>query len=98
MTINKATVQQFVEAILFGVLAAGLILSGALGLNALTLVIVLLALIFILRLIGVALSIVAVIGWVLGFLLIVLVRQLDPAGLSPVQLLLVVTLMLMMKV
>lgn len=91
MTINKAMVQQFVEAVLFGVLAAGLVLSGALGANALTLVIVLLALIFILRLVGAKLPIIAVVGWVLGFLLIVLVRQLDPTALSPV------ALMLMMK-
>jgi len=100
MTVNKGTVQEFVTAVLFGVLAAGLILSGTLGINALTLLVFLLAVIFILRLVGATIAslIVALVGWLLGFLLVLLVRELDPASLSAVQLLLVLAVMLMMKV
>jgi hypothetical protein len=95
---TRADLTAFLHGILLGAFAIALALSGALGVNALTLVLVVLVLIFILRYIAPgSISAYLIVGLLIGVVAVVAVPALSPALLAPVQLLLVLGVLWLMK-
>lgn len=86
---NRANILSVLYGVLMGAFGVGLLLSGALGATALTFVLIVLALIFILSKLVPTVSMSYVIGLIIGALLVIFAPALSPAGLEPVQLLLV---------
>lgn len=86
---NRANILTLLYGVLMGAFGVGLLLSGALGATALTFVLVVLVLIFILSKLVPTVSMSYVIGLIIGALLVIFLPALSPAGLEPVQLLLV---------
>lgn len=90
---NQNDLLNLIDGILFGAFAVGLLFSGALGATALTFIAALIALIFIIVRIIPGMKLFYVIGLIAGGLIVIVFRQLSPAGLEPVQLLLVIALL-----
>lgn len=90
---NQSDILNLLYGILFGAFGVGLLLSGALGATALTLIVILLALIFLIVRVIPGMKLFYVIGLIAGGLIVIVFRQLSPAGLEPVQLLLVIALL-----
>lgn len=86
---NRGNVLAVLYGTLMGAFGVGLLLSGALGATALTFVLIVLVLIFILSKLVPTVSLSYVVGLAIGAVLVVLVPALSPAALAPVQLLLV---------
>lgn len=94
----KSNLNTFVGTFLMAALLVGLILSGPLGVNALTLVVAVLVVIFLLTyVLPPVKNLFFWAGAVLGALVVILVPGVSPANLTPVQLVLVVLLTLRMR-
>lgn len=88
--INRVTILSVLYGLLMGAFGVGLALSGSLGTTALTFVLIVLVLIFILSKLVPTVSMSYVAGLVIGALLVIFAPAVSPAGLDPVQLLLIV--------
>jgi hypothetical protein len=93
---NRANLLTILYGTLMGAFAVGLALSGSLGATALTFVLIVLVLILILSKFVPTMNMVYVLGMVIGAGLVILMPALSPAGLDPVQLLLVLGLLWLM--
>jgi hypothetical protein len=93
---NRANILTVLYGTLMGAFAVGLALSGSLGATALTFVLIVLVLILILSKFVPTMSMAYVLGIVIGAGLVILMPALSPAGLEPVQLLLIVVILWLM--
>jgi hypothetical protein len=94
---NRANILTVLYGVLMGAFGVGLALSGSLGATALTFVLIVLVLIFILSKLVPTVSMSYVFGLIIGTLLVIFVPALSPAGLDPVQLLLVLGVFCLMS-
>lgn len=97
---SRSDLASFVTGLLLGLFAIALVLSGVLGATALTLILVILLVFFLIKYVPVKdgkISVWFVLGLVAGVLLVILLPALSVAGLSPVQLLIVVVLLALVR-
>lgn len=90
---NRASILTLLWGVLMGAFGVGLALSGSLGATALTFVLIVLAIIFVLTKLIPSVSLVYVIGLIIGALLVIFLPALSPASLAPVQLILVLSVL-----
>lgn len=84
---TRADVIAFFTALLLAAVATGLVLTAVSGVTAFVFVLAILVILFFLRYLSESLSIFTVIGLIVGVVVILVFRQLSPAGLAPVELL-----------
>lgn len=93
---NRGNILSLLYGVLMGAFGVGLALSGSLGATALTFVLIVLAIIFVLVKLVPAVSLVYVVGLIIGALLVIFLPALSPAALEPIQMLLVVGILMLL--